>query len=130
MEGTRDLDFVKVAVLEEKVGNMESVVDHLDETIEKISSLNVNISRMIAVHEEKFSMTKRVTGDLTDDFAKLEEKVKSCSGELSARISALEKKLFIASGIVLAFTFLFNAGLIQNNIPTMGQSSAKIESPR
>ena len=42
---------VKVAVLEERLQNFESVVSKLDAAIEKIAEVNNNVSRMLAVHE-------------------------------------------------------------------------------
>lgn len=129
MEG-QNLDTVKVAVLEEKVGHMEDVVQRLDETIEKLSTLNVNISKMIAVHEEKFSMNKRVNNELVDDFTKLELKMKNCSNDLSSRIASLEKKLFIATGIMTALMFSLRAGMLINPFVPPANSSVIIEAPR
>jgi hypothetical protein len=50
---------VKVAVLEERLQNFESVVSKLDAAIEKIAEVNNNVSRMLAVHEERISETRR-----------------------------------------------------------------------
>ena len=54
-EGSAD---VKLAVLEEKLLNMTDVVAKLDDTIEKISDLNVNVSKMLAVHDAKIDSVK------------------------------------------------------------------------
>ncbi len=45
----RDPDNIKLAVLEEKLGNMVEVISRLDATIEKLSDLSVNVSRMRVV---------------------------------------------------------------------------------
>ena len=42
---------VKVAVLEERLQNFETLVSRLDSAIEKIAEVNNNVSRMLAVHE-------------------------------------------------------------------------------
>ena len=84
----KEAENVKLAVLEEKVVNLSEVISRLDDTIEKLSSLNVNISRMLAVHEEKFSMNKKIHTELADDFIKLESKMKNCSSDLSSRIAS------------------------------------------
>ena len=44
---------VKVAVLEERLENFETLVSRLDSAIEKIAEVNNNVSRMLAVHEDK-----------------------------------------------------------------------------
>ena len=45
-------DQVKVAVLEERLENFETLVNRLDSAIEKIAEVNNNVSRMLAVHED------------------------------------------------------------------------------
>ena len=46
---------VKVAVLETKLENFETLVLRLDSAIEKIAEVNNNVSRMLAVHEQRIS---------------------------------------------------------------------------
>ncbi len=46
-------DQIKVAVLEERLENFETLVSRLDSAIEKIAEVNNNVSRMLAVHEER-----------------------------------------------------------------------------
>ena len=52
-------DQVKVAVLEERLENFETLVNRLDSAIEKIAEVNNNVSRMLAVHEERISKQRR-----------------------------------------------------------------------
>lgn len=126
----KEAENVKLAVLEEKVVNLSEVISRLDDTIEKLSSLNVNISRMLAVHEEKFSMNKKIHTELADDFIKLESKMKNCSSDLSSRIASLEKKLFIATGVMTALMFSLRAGMLINPFVPPANSSVIIEAPR
>jgi len=126
----KEAENVKLAVLEEKVVNLSEVISRLDDTIEKLSSLNVNISRMLAVHEEKFSMNKKIHTELADDFIKLESKMKNCSSDLSSRIASLEKKLFIATGIMTALMFSLRAGMLINPFVPPANSSVIIEASR
>ena len=53
----RETENVKLAVLEEKVINMVEVISKLDETIIKLSDLSANVSKMLAVHEEKLELS-------------------------------------------------------------------------
>ena len=43
---------VKVAILETRLENFETLVARLDSAIEKIAEVNNNVSRMLAVHEQ------------------------------------------------------------------------------
>ena len=53
------MDNVKVAILEERLGNFETLVSRLDSAIEKIAEVNNNVSRMLAVHEQRISKARR-----------------------------------------------------------------------
>ena len=53
-------DQIKVAVLEERLENFEAVVSKLDSAIEKIAEVNNNVSRMLAVHEERISKQEEI----------------------------------------------------------------------
>ena len=46
---------VRVAVLEERLEYFETFVSRLDSAIEKLAEVNNNVSRMLAVHEERIS---------------------------------------------------------------------------
>ena len=98
---------IKVAVLEEKLQNFESVVTKLDSAIEKIAEVNNNVSRMLAVHEERISKQEQIDSILFDKIDKLRDKMDSDHNGVVARLSLLERKLWIAIGslgLVVAFT--------------------------
>ena len=61
------MDNVKVAILEERLGNFEQLVTRLDSAIEKIAEVNNNVSRMLAVHEERLSKQEDIDAVLFDN---------------------------------------------------------------
>lgn len=91
---------VRVAVLEEKVDHFDKLLSKLDSAIEKIAEVNNNVSRMLAVHEEKISKREDVDDVLFDKVDKLRDKVNIDNEFLSSRVSALEKKLWTSIGIL------------------------------
>lgn len=91
---------VRVAVLEEKVDHFDKLLSKLDSAIEKIAEVNNNVSRMLAVHEEKISKREDVDDVLFDKVDKLRDKVDIDNEFLSSRVSALEKKLWTSIGIL------------------------------
>ena len=98
---------VKVAVLEERLQNFEALVTKLDSAIEKIAEVNNNVSRMLAVHEERISKQEQIDSILFDKIDKLRDKMDSDHNGVVARLSLLERKLWIAIGslgLVVAFT--------------------------
>ena len=50
---------VKIAVLEQKLSDFSNVVHKLDDAIEKLSEVNSNVIKMLAVHEEKIEQCNR-----------------------------------------------------------------------
>ena len=98
---------IKVAVLEEKLQNFEALVTKLDSAIEKIAEVNNNVSRMLAVHEERISNQERIDTVLFDKIDKLRDKMDSDHDGVVARLSLLERKLWVvvgAMGVVIALT--------------------------
>ena len=45
------MDQVKVALIEQKLDDLKPIIVKLDSAIEKLSEVNISVSRMLAVHE-------------------------------------------------------------------------------
>jgi Rad3-related DNA helicase len=83
---------VKVAVLETRLENFETLVSRLDSAIEKIAEVNNNVSRMLAVHEQRISKQEEIDEVLFDKIDKLRDKMDSDHDSVTKRLSLLEKK--------------------------------------
>ena len=99
---------VRVAVLEERLENFEMFVSKLDAAIEKIAEVNNNVSRMLAVHEERISKQEEIDSVLFDKIDKLRDKMDSDHDSVSKRLSLLERKLWIGIGALGAIVALSN----------------------
>ena len=108
----RDPDNIKLAVLEEKLGNMVEVISRLDATIEKLSDLSVNVSRMLAVHEEKLDFARESAAETAREIDELEEKLDNKLAVQSNRIRTIEKRVWLGLGIALAVTVLLQSPII------------------
>ena len=108
----RDPDNIKLAVLEEKLGNMVEVISRLDATIEKLSDLSVNVSRMLAVHEEKLDFARESAAETAKEIDELEEKLDAKLIVQSDRIRTIEKRVWLGLGIALAVTVLLQSPII------------------
>jgi len=91
---------VRVAVLEERLQNFEAVVSKLDAAIEKIAEVNNNVSRMLAVHEERISKQEEIDSVLFDKIDKLRDKMDLDHDGVVKRLSILERKLWIGIGVL------------------------------
>jgi hypothetical protein len=46
------MDQVKVALIEQKLDDLKPIIVKLDRAIEKLSEVNISVSRMLAVHKD------------------------------------------------------------------------------
>ena len=117
---------IKVAVLEEKLQNFESVVSKLDNAIEKIAEVNNNVSRMLAVHEERISKQEEIDTVLFDKIDKLRDKMDSDHDIVTKRLSLLERKFWVAIGVLGAVVALSNPNAIKVFQPLMSSANDAI----
>ena len=112
-------DQIKVAVLEERLENFEAFVSKLDSAIEKIAEVNNNVSRMLAVHEERISKQEDIDSVLFDKIDKLRDKMDSDHDIVTKRLSLLERKLWIGIGALGTVLILTNPQAIKNLKPLL-----------
>ena len=120
---------VKVAVLEERLQNFEAFVSKLDSAIEKIAEVNNNVSRMLAVHEERISKQEEIDSILFDKIDKLRDKMDSDHDSVSKRLSILERKLSIGLGALGAVVALSNPQAIKLVKPLISSAGNAIIQP-
>ena len=123
------MDNVKVAILEERLGNFEALVTRLDSAIEKIAEVNNNVSRMLAVHEERISKQEEIDSVLFDKIDKLRDKMDSDHDSVTKRLSLLEKKLWIGIGALASILIISNPQAIKTLRPLISSAESAIVSP-
>jgi|TARA_R110000822_G_scaffold119762_1_gene252914 hypothetical protein len=123
------MDNVKVAILEERLGNFEALVTRLDSAIEKIAEVNNNVSRMLAVHEERISKQEGIDSVLFDKIDKLRDKMDSDHDSVTKRLSLLERKLWIGIGALGTILVLTNPQAIKTIRPLISSAESAIVSP-
>ena len=120
---------IKLAVLEEKLQNFETLVTRLDSAIEKIAEVNNNVSRMLAVHEERITKQEKIDAVLFDKIDKLRDKMDSDHDIVTKRLSLLERKLWIGIGALGAILVLTNPQAIKTLRPLISSAESAIVSP-
>ena len=120
---------VKVAVLEAKLENFETLVSRLDSAIEKIAEVNNNVSRMLAVHEERITKQEEIDQILFDKIDKLRDKMDSDHDSVTKRLSLLEKKLWIGLGAIGAIVAISNPQAIKLIRPLISSAESAIVRP-
>ena len=118
---------IKVAILEQKIIDFERLVLKLDDTIMKMSEVNTNVSRMLAVHEERISQQEKTDEILVDKLDKLRDKIDDDNNKLLAKINFLERKVWSAIGAITIITFLVNTKIINLKSLSSTQTSGTME---
>ena len=122
-------DQIKVAVLEERLENFETLVSRLDSAIEKIAEVNNNVSRMLAVHEERISKQEEIDSVLFDKIDKLRDKMDLDHDNTTKRLSLLERKLWIGIGALGAILVFTNPQAIKTLRPLLSEAESAIVAP-
>ena len=122
-------DQIKVAVLEERLDYFETFVSRLDSAIEKLAEVNSNVSRMLAVHEERISRQEEIDSVLFDKIDKLRDKMDSDHDSVTKRLSLLERKLWIGIGALGTILVLTNPQAIKTIRPLISSAESAIVSP-
>jgi hypothetical protein len=116
-------------VLEERLQNFETLVSRLDSAIEKLAEVNNNVSRMLAVHEERITKQEDIDSVLFDKIDKLRDKMDSDHDIVSKRLSLLERKLWIGIGALGAVLIITNPQAIKTLRPLLSSAESAIVAP-
>lgn len=117
---------VKVAVLEQKLEDLNSVVLRIDTAIQKLSEVNTTVSRMLAVHEERISKQEETDSVLFTKIDKLRDKMDCDHNMVTSRIQLLERKLWTAITILGLILISTNPNSIKFIKPLISTSSGVI----
>lgn len=114
----------KVAVLEERLAVHEQMMSRIEAAIEKLSEVNSNVSKMLAVHEEKIGTNEKVDDILFTKIDQLGSKMDSDHNIVLSKIQDLEKKVWIGIGLVFCVSFIVtNSNFLGKMLTPPAQSS-------
>ena len=116
-------------MLDQRLETFEGIVSKLDAAIEKIAEVNNNVSRMLAVHEERITKQEDIDAVLFDKIDKLRDKMDSDHDIVSQRLSLLERKLWIGIGALGAILVLTNPQAIKTLKPLLSSAESAIMAP-
>ncbi len=107
------MDQIKVALIEQKLDDLKPIIVKLDSAIEKLSEVNISVSRMLAVHEERISKQEKVDVVLFAKIDKLRDKMDSDHDSVLQRLRGLEKRVWMAVGGLAVLSFIVSP-MMQN----------------
>jgi len=102
------MEQVRVAILEQKIGDVKDIIIKIDNAIEKLSEVNSNVSKMLAVHEERITKQEETDNILFFKIDKLRDKVDLDYDRIVSRVQTIEKRVWVAIGALACLTFLMS----------------------
>ena len=114
------MDQVKVALIEQKIDDLKPIIVKLDSAIEKLSEVNISVSRMLAVHEERISKQEEIDTVLFAKIDKLRDKMDTDHDSVLSRLRGLEKRVWMVVGGLTVLSFTANSPLVASLLtPTL-----------
>ncbi len=109
----------KIAVLEERLSSYELMMKKIDEAIQIMGRTSQNISKMLAVHEERIEQCNKSDDYITRVIEELREENKDQHKSVSERIEKVEGKIeeFVKyRWIVVGIFAVISLGLSQSHL--------------
>jgi methionine synthase II (cobalamin-independent) len=117
----------KVAILEEKLHTTEQLMQRIESAIEKMSEVSANVTKMLAVHEQKIESNDKVDAILFAKIDQLSTKMDTDHNAVLEKLQGLEKKVWIGIGIFAVVTLIINNSEMLASILTTTQDNGRIE---
>jgi uncharacterized protein YqfB (UPF0267 family) len=117
----------KVAILEEKLHTTEQLMQRIESAIEKMSEVSANVTKMLAVHEQKIESNDKVDAILFAKIDQLSNKMDTDHNIVLDKLQGLEKKVWIGIGIFAVVTLIINNSEMLASILTTTQDNGRIE---
>lgn len=135
----------KIAVLEERLSSYEVMMRKIDEAIQIMGKTSQNISKMLAVHEQKLennSKTDELIVDRiktieiknTEEHNKVIEKIKSLEEKIDDRMETLDKKVdevtkfrWLLGGALVIISFVISQSSMVVDVLTPDPGQVRIE---
>jgi methionine synthase II (cobalamin-independent) len=117
----------KVAILEEKLHTTEQLMQRIESAIEKMSEVSANVTKMLAVHEQKIESNDKVDAILFAKIDQLSNKMDTDHNIVLDKLQGLEKKVWIGIGIFAVVTLIINNSEMLASILTQTQDNGRME---
>jgi methionine synthase II (cobalamin-independent) len=117
----------KVAILEEKIHTTEQLMQRIESAIEKMSEVSANVTKMLAVHEQKIEGNDKVDAILFAKIDQLSNKMDTDHNIVLDKLQGLEKKVWIGIGVFAVVTLIINNSEMLASILTTTRDNGRVE---
>jgi gas vesicle protein len=126
----------KIAVLEERLSSYELMLNKIDEAIQLMGKTNQNISKMLAVHNERLEQCSKTDDLIVNMIDDMKSENKEQHTRVEKRISGLEKKReeftkvrWVIAGALVIFSFVISNSHMVVDILTPDTPPGRISQP-
>jgi gas vesicle protein len=127
----------KIAVLEERLSSYEVMMRKIDEAIQIMGKTSQNISKMLAVHEEKIENCGKTDEMISNMIHEMKDENKEQHRQVSEKIQSLETKVedlvkfrWIIAGAAILLSFAVSQSHMVVDILTPDTQPVKIENTK
>ena len=127
----------KIAVLEERLSSYELMLNKIDEAIQLMGKTSQNISKMLAVHNERLEQCSKTDDLIVNMIDDMKSENKEQHTRVEKRISGLEKKIeeftkfrWVIAGALVIFTFVRSNSHMVVDILTPDTPPGRISQPK
>lgn len=104
---------VKIAVLEQRIMDFANIVSKIDDAITKLSDVNANITKMLAVHDERIEQCNKsddllikMIDTLKDNNTKEHEVVAERIDQIEKKLEEVSKFKWMVAGVIAVIVFV------------------------
>ena len=134
MYSPTQLTETKVAILEEKINSSDQLLSKIESAIDKLIEANTNVTRMLAVHDERIEhcgkmddMISKMIGELKDENREQHETVSGRIEKIEIKLDEFVKFRWIIVGIFTLASFAISQSTLVVDILTPNSSGVIIE---
>ena len=134
MYSPTQLTETKVAILEEKINSSDQLLSKIESAIDKLIEANANVTRMLAVHDERIEhcgkmddMISKMIGELKDENREQHETVSGRIEKIEIKLDEFVKFRWIIVGIFTLASFAISQSTMVVDILTPNSSGVTIE---
>ena len=127
----------KIAVLEERLSSYELMLNKIDEAIQLMGKTSQNISKMLAVHNERLEQCSKTDDLIVNMIDDMKGENKEQHIRVEKRISGLEKKIeeftkfrWVIAGAFVIFSFAISNSHMVVDILTPDTPTGIISQPK
>jgi len=134
MYSPTQLTETKVAILEEKLNSSDQLLAKIENAIDKLIEANTNVTRMLAVHDERIEhcgkmddMISKMIGELKDENREQHETVSGRIEKIEIKLDEFVKFRWIIVGIFTLASFAISQSTMVVDILTPNSSGVILE---